>query len=69
MPQTASDIITAKGGPAAFAAAISSEPGTVRMMKHRNRIPRTVWPEIMLAFPDVTVETLLAAEAAEQSAA
>jgi hypothetical protein len=63
MSQTPAEIIDAKGGPAAFAAAIGYVPGAVRMMKHRNHIPRTAWPEVLRAFPDLTLEVLLAAQA------
>jgi hypothetical protein len=62
--RTPADIIEAKGGPAAFAAAIGAEPTAVRMMKHRNKLPRKVWPEILTAYPDITMATLQAAEKA-----
>lgn len=61
---TAADIITAKGGPAAFAEAIGATPGAVRLMKHRNKLPRSVWPEISKAFPDLTLDRLLEVERA-----
>ncbi len=32
------------------------------MMKHRNKLPRPVWPEILTAFPDITLEGLKALE-------
>lgn len=43
--------------------------GTVRMWKHRGFIPRHAWPEIMQAFPAVTMETLLKCEARPASSA
>jgi hypothetical protein len=63
MFQTAADLIDAKGGPAAFAKAIGSDPGAVRMMKHRNKLPRTVWPEIVEAYQDISLSDLKAIEA------
>lgn len=65
MAQTAptpSELIDAKGGPAAFARAIGADAGAVRMMKHRNRLPRTAWPEIQQAF-DLRLDEMLAIEA------
>lgn len=62
MAQTAAQIIEDKGGSAAFAKACGLEPSAVRMMKHRNKLPRTVWPEIMTAFPDLTLDVLKASE-------
>lgn len=59
---TASDIIQAKGGPAAFATSIDKPPLVVRMWKHRNRLPRNAWPEIIAAHPDLTLEVLLETE-------
>ena len=64
MPQTASEIIETKGGPAAFAAALGIDAERVRAMKHRNKLPRSVWPEIQTAFPDLTLKVLRASEAA-----
>lgn len=62
MAQTASQIIDAKGGSAAFAKAAGLEPTAVRMMKHRNKLPRAAWPEIMTAFADITLDVLIATE-------
>lgn len=64
MTRTAAQIIEEKGGSAAFAKACGVEPSAVRMMKHRNKLPRSAWPEIMTAFPDLTLEVLKATEAA-----
>ena len=66
--QTPAQIIDAHGGPAAFAAAIGKEPTAVRMMKNRNKLSRTVWPEVMRAFPDLTLDVLLNAEEAGDAA-
>lgn len=64
MSQTAAQIIEAKGGATAFAKAAGLEPSAVRMMKHRNKLPRSVWPEVMTAFSDLTLDVLRATEAA-----
>lgn len=64
MVRTASQIIEDKGGSAEFARACGLEPAAVRMMKHRNKLPRAAWPEIMTAFPDVTLDVLKASEGA-----
>lgn len=45
-------------GVSAIAEATRREPGAVRVWKHRNRIPRDAWPELMDAFPDVTLDVL-----------
>lgn len=65
----AEQLIDRKGGTNTFAAAIGKRPGAVRMMRHRKRLPREVWPEIMTAFPDVSLEDLLATEPAAGEAA
>ena len=72
MVQTVAQIIDGKGGSAAFAKSCGLEPSAVRMMKHRNKLPRAAWPEIMTAFPDLTLDVLKATEAQaaqDQSAA
>jgi hypothetical protein len=55
--------IEAKGGSTAVAEAIGRKPGAVRMMKHRQRIPREVWPELVDAYDDVTLDMLKQIEA------
>lgn len=62
MEQSPSELIADKGAQA-IAEALKVDIGTVRVWKHRDRIPRTVWPELVGAFPDLTVEELLAMEA------
>lgn len=62
MVRNPEQIIDANGGPAAFAHAVGAEAGAVRMWKLRNRIPRTAWPEVLEAFPDLTIDDLKAAE-------
>jgi hypothetical protein len=68
MIKTPSQLIDAKGGPAVFAKAIKVEPSAARMMKHRNKIPRSAWPEIIEAFPDVSMADLKALEQASSGA-
>ena len=58
----ASQIITQCGGTAGFAGALGVSTGVVRMWRHRNRIPRSVWPEVIEAFPAVTLDALKASE-------
>lgn len=58
----ASGLIEQRGGPAVVALAINERPGVVRTWKHRNQIPRRAWPEILEAFPDLTMDALKAAE-------
>ncbi len=60
----ASQIIEARGGPKAVADALSVTPGSVRVWKCRNRIPRSAWPDIVRAFPSVTIDDLVKSEAA-----
>lgn len=38
--------------------------GRIRVWKHRQRIPRSAWPDLIEAFPDLTLEALKQAEAA-----
>lgn len=60
----ASQIIEAKGGPKAVAEAVCVSPGAVRLWKHRNKIPRTIWPDLLRAYPDMSVEALVQSEVA-----
>lgn len=66
MTQTALQFIDAKGGPAAVARATGYKPGAVALWRHRNKLPRTAWPEIVEAF-GVTLDTLLEIETASAS--
>lgn len=58
------DFIKLKGGASAVATKLNMRPETVQMWVYRKRIPRAKWPELTEAFPDVTLETLKATEAA-----
>jgi hypothetical protein len=35
------------------------------MWQFRERIPRTAWPELIQAFPTITLDALMAAESVE----
>lgn len=59
---SAADIIDQLGKPAEVAAKIGVEAVVVRMWKHRNKVPRTAWPEILQAYPEVTMAALLGTE-------
>lgn len=64
MDRTPAKFIEDMGDATAMAKAIGTDAARVRMWKHRNRIPRHVWPELQEAYPDVTVDVLKAIEAA-----
>jgi hypothetical protein len=66
---TATDYIDAKGGPAVVARLTGYKPGAVALWRHRNKLPRTAWPEILEAFPETTIAELKAIEAASLSRA
>jgi hypothetical protein len=63
MAESAATIIDEMGGPTAVARAIHKRSGAVRAWKHRNAIPRGAWPELLEAFPDLTMDRLRATEA------
>lgn len=50
------------GGADAVAAKLNARPETVRMWAFRNAVPRRVWPEMIEAFPDITLDRLRATE-------
>jgi hypothetical protein len=60
----AADFIDKKGGPAAVANATGHKPGAVALWKHRKKLPRAAWPEILEAYPDTSLSDLRAIEAA-----
>lgn len=60
---TAEEFIDTRGGPAAVARATGYKPGTVSLWRHRKKVPRSAWPEIIEAFPDLTMADLKAMEA------
>jgi hypothetical protein len=67
MNQTPAQVIEGKGVEA-IAEALKKRAGTVRMWKHRNVLPRSIWPELTQAFPDLTIQTLQEVEAAGKAA-
>jgi len=64
---TVASLIAGKGGSASFAELIGCTAGQVRVWKHRNRIPREHWPEIMQR-STVTLEELLETEPRQSDA-
>jgi hypothetical protein len=65
MIKSPAEIIVDKGGPAEFAAKVGKEANAVRLWKYRNRFPRNAWPEIIAAYPDLTLAMLKRVEAAQ----
>lgn len=61
--KTPTDFIDAKGGPAKIAEETGHGAGAIALWRHRNKIPRTAWPEIMEAYADVTLAELKEMEA------
>lgn len=66
---SANDFIEQKGGNSAVAAATGYGKGAVGLWRHRNKLPRTAWPEILKAYPDVSLDDLLKLEAANDDTA
>lgn len=65
--ETASQFIDEKGGPAAVASKVGRKPGAVRAWKHRDALPRDAWPEIVDAYPEMTLDRLREIEQARQT--
>lgn len=65
---TAADFIDGKGGPAKVGRETGHRPGNVALWRHRNKLPRAAWPEIMEAYPDVSLAALKKIEAASAPA-
>ena len=63
MTQTPAELIKEKGAKA-IADATGFNAGTVRMWRLRNRIPRTVWPDLCAAFPELSLLVLQRIESA-----
>lgn len=66
--QTPATLIKDRGGPHAVARALGIKPGAVRMWAQRNVLPRAAWPELLDAFPDLSIEALREIEAATRRA-
>lgn len=60
--KTHREIIRDLGGPSVVGQKTNTRTGTVSQWYFRRRIPRTVWPEFIEAFPEVTFELLKATE-------
>lgn len=56
--------IEERGGAHQLARALDVKPVNVRMWKMRKSIPRSAWPEIIAAYPDLTLDDLRRTEAA-----
>lgn len=61
MSETTAEFIEAKGAEV-IAERLRVEVGTVRVWKHRKSIPRATWPELIEAFPELTLDRLKAME-------
>lgn len=57
-------LIDAQGGTQTFAEKVGRTPNNVRVWRHRGVLPRDAWPEVLEAFPDVTLDALKATERA-----
>jgi len=55
------------GGVQAVAEQLNKSPGAIRNWAHRNTVPRSVWPELLDAFPSLTLDKLKAVENAERA--
>jgi len=69
MSNEVSQFIDQKGGPSAVAAATGYAANAVYQWKHRNTLPRSAWPEVMKSLDGVTLDDLLALEAATKGRA
>jgi len=56
----------AKHGPKRLADRIERPIGTIYSWSSDNKIPRLVWPQIMLGFPEIGLHELMAMEAASK---
>lgn len=63
-PTPVAQFIDARGGDAAVADKLGLTEGAVKMWKHRKRLPKTKYLELLEAFPGTTVEDLKKVEAA-----
>ena len=65
MSHPAATLIDELGGRRTIADATGFTVGSIDLWRHRNRIPRTAWPELQQAFPTTaTLEALLETERA-----
>lgn len=52
--------------PQTLSVVLGHEVGAIRVWRHRRIIPRNVWPEIMVKFPETGLSDLLKMEAAKK---
>ena len=64
MQKTAAQLI-AETGVRTLSEKLGVEQTTIRMWKSRNRIPRSAWPDLMDAFPAITIQVLRQTELSE----
>lgn len=64
MAETVRTFIDSLNGNATVAKATGHTEGAVALWVHRNRLPRSAWPEVMTAFPEVTLKRLMDLETA-----
>ncbi len=64
---TVSDFIGGLGGNSQVAALTGRKAGAVAVWVYRRKIPRTAWPELIKAFPSLTLEQLLELERQAQA--
>jgi hypothetical protein len=57
------------GGAQKVAERTGHKPSAVRMWVHRNKVPRTVWPDLLAAYDNLTLNDLRAVESAGKQAA
>lgn len=57
----------AETGPRKVANRLGRPINTVYSWSHLNRVPRLVWPEIILGFPEIGLRELMEMEAASKS--
>lgn len=62
MHLTPAQVIKDKGA-ATIAHALGVKAVNVRVWRHRNAFPRSVWPDLIAAFPDLDIDALRAMEA------
>lgn len=60
---TAIQFIDENGGSTVVARATGKSRGAVEQWRHKNKLPRANWPEILEAFPSLTMEDLKLIEA------
>jgi hypothetical protein len=65
MTETVSDLIKEMGGPQRIAGKLNSPPSRVHVWASRGAIPRPVWPDLIAAYPKITLARLRNTEPAK----